>query len=204
MKKLLVAVAAIAMLAGCSPQAPKPAEKPQPKPAELLTGRTAFQKLYVAAHGWGRDAQPYRLDSQITADGNGQEGKSAVWRAAFASVAQHGVKPYVWSGSADKEAPSRGVTPGNEDSYNPTNASTQVFDMQYLKVDSDKAYEVAQEHGGDKLLTKTPSMPVFYTLDWNRTENKLEWHVMYGGGKDDAKLRVAVDATTGNFLRVEK
>jgi hypothetical protein len=204
MKKLLVAVAAIAMLAGCSSEAPKPAEKPQPKPTELLSGRTAFQKLYVAAHGWGRDAQPYRLDSQATADGNGQEGKSAVWRAAFASVAQHGVKPYVWSGSTDKEAPSRGVTPGNEDSYNPSNASTQVFDMQYLKVDSDKAYEVAQEHGGDKLLAKTPSMPVFYTLDWNRSENKLEWHVMYGGGKDDAKLRVAVDATTGIFSRVEK
>jgi len=27
---------------------------------------------------------------------------------------------------------------------------------------------------------------------------------MYGGGKDDAKLRIAVDATSGNFLRVEK
>ena len=76
--------------------------------------------------------------------------------------------------------------------------------MQFLKTDSDKAFEVAQQHGGDKLLAKTPEMPVFYSLDWDRSENKLEWHVMYGGGKDDAKLRVSVDATTGNFLRVEK
>ena len=204
MKKLLVAMVAVMMWAGCSSPAPKPVEKPQPKPAEVVTGRTAFQKLYVAAHGWGRDAQPYRLDSQTSSDSNGHDGKSAVWRAAFASVAMHGVKPYVWSGSADKNAPSRGVNPGNEDSYNPNNASTQVFDMQFLKTDSDKAFEVAQQHGGDKLLAKTPEMPVFYGLDWDRSENKLEWHVMYGGGKDDAKLRVSVDATTGNFLRVEK
>ena len=82
--------------------------------------------------------------------------------AAFASVAMHGVKPYVWSGTTDKDGPSRGLTPGNEDSYSPKNASTQVFDMQFLKIDSDKAFEVAQQHGGDKLLAKTPDMPVFY------------------------------------------
>lgn len=204
MNKLLVAVAAILVMVGCSSEPPKPAEKPQPKTTELATGRTAFQKLYVSARGWGRDAQPYRLESQKSADGNGHEGKSAVWRAAFASTAQHGTKPYVWSGSIDKDAPSRGVTPGIEDSYNPSNSSTQVFDMQFLKTDSDKAFEVAQQHGGDKLLAKSAEMPVFYSLDWDRSENKLEWHVMYGGGRDDAKLRVAVDASTGSFLRVEK
>ena len=204
MNKLLVAVAAMLILIGCSSEPPKPAEKPEPKPTELATGRTAFQKLYVAAHGWGRDAQPYRVQSQTSADSNGHDGKSAVWRGSFASVAMRGTKPYVWSGSTDKDAPSRGVSPGNEDSYNPSNSSTQVFDMQFLKTDSDKAFEVAQQHGGDKLLAKTADMPVYYSLDWNRSENKLEWHVMYGGGRDDAKLRVAVDATTGNFLRVEK
>ena len=107
-------------------------------------------------------------------------------------------------GTTDKDGPSRGITPGNEDSYSPTNASTQVFDIQFLKVDTDKAYEVAQQHGGDKLLAKTPDLPVLYLLDWDRNENKLQWHVMYGGGRDDAKLRIAIDATSGNFLRVEK
>lgn len=204
MKKPLVAIAMIAILAGCSSQAPKPAEKPAPKPTELATGRTAFQKLYVTAHGWARDAQPYRLESQTTTDGNGHDGKAAVWKAGFASTSMHGVKPYMWSGTTDKDGPSRGITPGNEDSYSPTNASTQVFDIQFLKVDTDKAYEVAQQHGGDKLLAKTPDLPVLYLLDWDRNENKLQWHVMYGGGRDDAKLRIAIDATSGNFLRVEK
>ena len=33
---------------------------------------------------------------------------------------------------------------------------------------------------------------------------KVVWHVIYGNTRDDAKLRVAVNASTGEFLRVEK
>ena len=51
------------------------------------------------------------------------------------------MKPYAWSGSDLEGAPSRGVSPGNEDNYNPTNSNTQIFDIQFLKVDSDKAFE---------------------------------------------------------------
>src|SRR5215831_19230960 len=120
MKKLLLMLA-LAMIAGCSSEAPKPAEKPQPKAAEYVTGRTAFQKLYVAAHGWARDAQPYRLESQVTSDAKGKDGKSAVWRGAFASAAGHGAKPYLWSGTDVSDAPQRGVNPGTEDSYSPNN-----------------------------------------------------------------------------------
>ena len=63
MKKLLIAmlVLTILMIAGCTsePSKPAPAEKPQPKAADLETGRYAFQKLYIAARGWQRDAQPF-------------------------------------------------------------------------------------------------------------------------------------------------
>src|SRR5437868_7512976 len=97
MKKLVIvmAVLVLAMLAGCSSEEPKPQEKP--KGPELVTGRTAFQKVYVAARGWARDAQPYRLESQISADSKGKDGKSAIWRGFFASPSQHGVKPYFLS-----------------------------------------------------------------------------------------------------------
>jgi len=49
-----------------------------------------------------------------------------------------------------------------------------------------------------------PKQPVIYMLDWWPKENKLKWHVIYGSDLDTAKLRVAVDATTGEFLKVEK
>jgi hypothetical protein len=194
----------LAFMAGCSSEPSKPAEKPQPKAAEFVTGRTAFQKLYVAAHGWARDAQPYRLESQVSSDANGKEGKSAVWRGAFASPAGHGAKPYIWSGTDVSDAPQRGVNPGTEDSYSPNNASTHIFDVGFLKVDSDAAFETAQKHGGDKILEKSADTPVLYILEWSGPENALLWHVIYGTNRDTAVLRVAVNATTGEFVRVEK
>ena len=205
MKNLLLVVSlAFAGMVGCTSEPPKPAEKPQPRGPELATGRTAFQKLYIAARGWARDAQPYRLQSEITSVASGKDGKAALWQASFASPSQRGVKPYTWSGSDLEDTPSRGVSPGNEDNYNPTNSTTQIFDIQFLKVDSDRAFEEAQRHGGDKLLEKSPDTPVFYILDWSPSTSKLTWHVIYGSNRDEAKLRVAIDATSGEFIRVEK
>lgn len=204
--KLLVAVVALFMIVGCSSEPTKPVEteKPKPKGPELVTGRTAFQKLYVAAHGWAPDAQAYHLESQITAEAKGKDGKSGVWRAFFASASRRAVKPYVWSGIDATDAPSRGISPGSEDTYNPSNSTTQVFDIAFLKIDSDKALEVAQKHGGDKITEKSPDTPILYVLGWSRASNELIWHVIYGSSFDQAKLRVAVNASKGDFIRVEK
>ena len=89
----------------------------------------------------------------ITDDSKGKEGKSGVWRASFGSPLQRGVKSYTWSGEVSSD---RGINPGTEDTYSPTNTSTQIFDVAFLKVDSDKALEVAQKHGGDKLAGQGP------------------------------------------------
>jgi hypothetical protein len=208
MKKLRMVVLALVLftMAACSSEPSKPAqtEKPQPKATELQTGRYAFQKLYIAARGWAHDAQPFRLESQVTADAKGKDGKATVWRASFASPAGRSAKPYGWSGSDAQDAPTRGISPGTEDTYSPSNSFTQVFDSAFLKVDSDKALEVAQKHGGDKVLEKDPDIPILYVLDWSRATNELIWHVIYGSSRDDAKLRVAVNGTTGEFIRVEK
>jgi hypothetical protein len=110
----------------------------------------------------------------------------------------------VWSGSDAPDAPSRGISPGTEDTYSPSNSSTQIFDSAFLKVDSDKALEVAQKHGGDKVLETNPDTPILYVLDWSRATNELIWHVIYGASRDDSKLRVAINGTTGEFIRVEK
>jgi hypothetical protein len=198
MKKLLVLSLLLGFLAGCSSQTntPSSTEKPKPKPPEAISGRSAFQKLYLAARGWARDAQGYRLQSDVTGDFQGRDGKAAVWRGYFASASERATKPYSWS-SGD-------IEPGTLDSYSPTNSSTQVFDIAYLKVDTDKAFEIAQKHGGDKLLEKSPNTPVFYILEWSRPTSELVWHVLYGSAREDAKLRVAINASTGDFIRVEK
>jgi hypothetical protein len=205
---LLVALVAtlLTLLTACSSEPEKPAEsaKPEAKGPELITARSAFQKLYVAARGWNQDAQPYRLESTATSDGNGHDGKWAIWRCSFASPSKRSSKAYTWSGSAADGAPSPGVNPGREDSYSPSNSSTQVFDMAFLKIDSDQAFGTAQKHGGDKVLEKTPDTPVIYICDWNHNTNELTWHVIYGSSREGAKLTVAVNASTGEFIRVEK
>jgi hypothetical protein len=185
----------LALLTSCSSESSKPAEtaKPEAKGPELITARSAFQKLYVAARGWNQDAKPYRLESTATTDGNGHDGKWAVWRASFASPAQRSEKSYTWSGSAADGAPPRGV-----------NSSTQVFDMAFLKIDSDQAFATSQKHGGDKVLEKAPDTPVIYVCDWNHNTSELTWHVIYGSSREGAKLTVAVNASTGEFIRVEK
>jgi len=204
MKSMGLAILAIAMLVGCSSEPSKPAQPEKPKPADLALGRTGFQKAYISARGWARDAQPFHLESQLNGDSKGHDGRSAIWKAGFASPERRAVKPFIWSGTDANDAPSRGVNPGTEDTYSPNNASTQVFDMAFLKVDSDKAFEVAQKHGGDKILAKDPDTPVIYILDWTHITNELIWHVIYGTSKDDAKLKIAINGTTGEFLRVEK
>lgn len=191
------------LLVGCTSQPTKPAV-PEVKPPELLTGRSAFQKCFITARGWARDAQPFRLEALPTTEANGQDGKSAIWRASFASAATRGAKPYFWSGSATPDAPSRGVSPGPEDSYTPTNSSTQIFDVAFLKVDSDQAFAVAQKHGGEKVIRADAATIVTYICDFDHNNNKLIWHVIFGANRETAKLTIAVDASTGEFIREEK
>ena len=180
-------------MAGCSSEPSKPAETAKPKAPEAITGSSAFYKCYISARGWAPDSQPYRAES---ATSKSRDGKAAEWRTGFASPSQHSARPYTWSAGD--------VSHGVEDTYSPTNSSTLVFNVQFLKTDTDKAFAIAQEHGGSKLLETEPDTPVFYVLDWNRQENTLLWHVIYGTDRETAKLRVAVNASTGEFSRVEK
>ena len=63
---------------------------------------------------------------------------------------------------------------------------------------------MAQKHGGEKLTVKDPKQPVIFVLDWDAQKSELVWHVIYGNSPDEAKLRIAVNASSGEFLRVEK
>jgi hypothetical protein len=211
MRKLVIACIALLLLAGCSSSNTtanqsdsQSANKPAPKQPEYETGRVAFQKMYLSARGWAADATPFRLQSQFTSDAPITEGKAGLWRASFASPAKRMMKMFVWSGLVGPDAPEPGISFSAEDTWNPTNASTLPFNVGFLKSDSDTAYQIAQQHGGEKLTKKDPKQPVVFVLDWDASKNQLVWHVIYGNSADEAKLRVAVNATTGEFLRIEK
>jgi hypothetical protein len=198
MKRLALLMLCFAVVSGCTSSS-KPSEEEKPKPPEPLTGRSAFQQLYISARGWAPDAKPYQLQSQPSKENNGHDGKATFWRGAFTSPAQSASRPYSWSGVESQDV-ARGVTPGTQDSFTPGNA----FDVAFLKKDSDEAFATAQKHGGEKIVQENPDIPVAYQLDWNRGENNLVWHVIYGGSRNDAKLVADVNASTGEFIRKEK
>jgi len=204
MKKLFAAILAAGLIltlismAGCSSEPSKPAasETPQPKAPETITGSSAFFKCYISARLWAPDAQPFRAESYANADTKGRDGKAGEWRAGFASPSKRSTKFFTWSNGD--------ISHSVDDTYSATNSSTQIFNVQFLKVDTDKAFAIAQQHGGDKLLEKEPNTPVFYVLEWNHQANELLWHIIYGTDRETAKLRVAVNASSGEFSRVEK
>ena len=211
MYKKLIGCVALALLVSCSPEkkaesqpASQPAAKPAVKEAQFETGRTAFQKMFLAARLWAPDVRPFRLQSQFTADAPTAEGKAGLWRASFASPSKRMMKLFAWSGLVGPDAPEQGISFSAEDSWSTSNSSTVPFDLAFLKVDSEKAYEVAQKNGGDKLTKKDPKQPVIFLLAWDASKNQLVWHVLYGENPTETKLRIAVDATSGNFIRVEK
>jgi hypothetical protein len=189
---LLVAIC----LAGCeeSKTSNPSAEK---KTNEFETGRFALQKMLPSARLWAPDAEPIQLESSPTSKDSGQGGKSANWRAVFGSPSRGKSEPFTWSGMAD--AP-RKIDHGVEDTFNPNNRSTQTFDLNFLKIDTDQAYDVAQKHGGKEITEKDPKTQVTYLLQWNAQAGELEWHVMYA---DHTRLTVLVDATTARYLRKE-
>lgn len=210
MRKTFFACFALLLLAACTSSKPNPQQSDSGKPAKAVkeaqyeTGRTAFQKMYLSARMWAPDVKPFRLQSQYTPDSPAEQGKAGLWRASFASPAKRSMKLFLWSGLVGPDAPEQGVTFSAEDTWNPSNTSARIFDLAFLKIDSDQALQVAQKHGGEKLTKADPKQPIIFIADWDAPKNTLLWHVIYGNSLDGAKLRVAVNATTGEFERVEK
>src|SRR5579859_1167491 len=110
MNRLALILLSLLIVSGCTSEPSQPAVKPEPP--QVLTGRSAIQKLYVSARGWAGDARPYQLQSGIVADNKGHDGKAVVWSASFVSASIHTSKPYTWSGIDAPDAPTRGITQG--------------------------------------------------------------------------------------------
>jgi hypothetical protein len=204
-KTCLFVILALAILClGCdSEQKKTPAgNEGQQAAVQFETGRFALQKMLAPARFWGPDAQPVRLESTNLKDSKGHDGKANFWRALFVSASRQKSEPFTWAGMPTEDG-GRGVNHGVEDTYNPANRSARPFDLNFLRVDTDKAFEVAQEHGGKQVLEKDPKVSVGYLLDWDVQSNQLRWHVIYGGSESTGRLTVLVDASSGTFLRKE-
>ena len=204
----------VAILTACSstenkatestPEKSAAAAQPPSKEPVLYTGQEAFNRMLGLALKWSPDAQPARLESVLTTEATGQGGKSTVWRGFFASPSRRSVKTIVCSGSRRPDAPPFGVSAeGNEGAYNAA-AANLAFLQLLVKTDTDKAFEIAQQHGGEAILKKDAQQPITYVLLKDPKKNLPVWYVIYGTSEKDRKGIGVINATTGAFVSAGK
>lgn len=192
------------VIAGCTSQPTKTAtaEPPKPAPAKELTVKyTALEclnRMDGQALRWAPDALVFHVESDINPETDGRGGKSTVWKGIYASDSRHTIRTFTCSGSHEAYAPPVGVTGELELAYQPSATPFRAF---LVKADSDKAFEVAQQHGGETLLKKDPKLPVTYLLAMERRQSVPTWFVIYGKSTEDNKGIGMINATTGQFLR---
>lgn len=208
-------IVSLSLLAtGCSSSGNKPnqsaSETPPAAPVAQnkapvpYTGQEALNRMMGLAMKWSPDAQPARLESVLTPEANGQDGKSTIWRGYFASPIRRSTKTIICSGSRRPDAPPFGVSSeGNEGAYN-AEAANLAFLPLLLKTDTDKALATAQQHGGEAILKKNAEQPITYVLLKDRRQNVPVWYVIYGASEKDRKGIGVINATTGAFVSAGK
>jgi hypothetical protein len=204
----LVSVIAVLMSCEGSKPAPVSSEQPKAEPVEVkqpapYTAKACLSRMSDMAARWQMDAVPVRLESEVNDEATGADGKSTIWKATFASPSGRAWKTFTCSGSRLKDSAPFGVTGAREMALGP-NDVIHGFQPLYVQVDSDKAFTIAQEHGGAGLLKKDPKQPVSYHLALDTNGKTIAWFVSYGKNlKETAGIGI-IDASTGKYLRAAK
>ena len=201
MKRLPIPVSILLALAACS-EAPKPAaEKKEPaKPAEAVTGRQAFQQMYVSARAWAPDIQALQLKSIQLPEVKAKPGEAGAWQAIFVSASRGQARTYTWSAI---EAPGnlhKGVFAGPEETYS-QHGQDKPFPTAALKTDSDQAYRTALKKSAayDK---KNPGMQINFQLELTPRFPNPCWRVIWGESISKSGYSVLVDASTGDIRQM--
>jgi hypothetical protein len=214
MRRLFLTLALLTtFIAGCSnnpaPQqgqaegkGSEPAKATEEPQAQALTGREAFQKLYIAARNWSPDSQPIKMESNPR-KGDKRDGTASIWTATFASPQRGMTRSFMWSGAVGEDVPQQGINPGSQDTYNAQNASTRPFDPALIRADTDKALSVADKHAPAK-AKKAKDAPIKYQLYNDTSKDRLLWRVIYGGSESRSPGIVDISAGGGGFVKVEK
>jgi hypothetical protein len=200
-RRTLAAASVLLLLSACS-DAPKTVAKKEPeKPAEPLTGRQAFQKMYPSARGWATDSECLQLQSYNLPAVKSGPGTAGAWQATFVSAAQSKSRIYTWSAIEAEGNLHKGVFAGLEQSWSGPSGQNMPFDAVAIHTDSDEALKTAlAQKEIAEFVKKNPDKPVMYILEKTRRFADVYWRVLWGESVGTSEYTVFVDASTGKYL----
>lgn len=203
--KTLLFISTVMMLTVACTEAPKQeVKKKEPeKPAEPITGRSAFFQMFVSARSWSPDVQPVQCTS-LPIEGflKATNGTAGAWRCLFASPSKGKYRNYTYSVTEAGGNLHKGVfhEPG-EMNFSGSIGQAKPFLVQALKIDTDEAYKTALAKGGaEEFVKKNPDVPVNYLLELTPRFPQPTWRVIWGESVSTSQYSVFVDAATGGFL----
>ncbi len=189
----------VLLLAGCSEPAKKAETKKEPpKPPAPVTGLTAFYEMYKTARNWANDLEGLKLNSGVMAEVKSEPGKAPSWQGTFVSPAQRESKVFSFI-VAEGPSTRKGVNVGPTSSWSPK-PNSKSFPLSTIKIDSDKAYEVALGKAGD-YPKKNPDKVITFLLEQTDRFPNPAWRVIWGESVGTSNFSVFVDATTGAYLK---
>ena len=204
---ILSASLVLLLAGGCgSGEAPsfRTEETEAPEPPKEVTGRKAFQNMFVAARSWARDAKPFHLTNFYLKQSTGVGGLATAWTASFASPSLRKYKTYTYS-TVKTQNLHEGVFAGHDERYGAeSELSGPTFLVASFRTDSNQAFEVAEAKGGKAFRKKNPQTPVAFLLEYSQSYQGLVWLVCYDAGCTTSPFTVYVHASTGGVLKVAR
>ena len=194
-RRELIALTPALLLPSCS-SGPTPPAQPE-KPAVPLTGLHALYQMYTSARAWAQDLQILRLSSIDIREVPHQDGKAAAWQVVFVSQALAKSRTYTFSVYEASATLHQGMFP---DAPQDWSGNGKPFLLEAAKIDSDKAWEIALEHGRD-YNSKNPKIPISYTLGMDKGTDPV-WRVIWGESAGESGFSVLVNASTGDFVQI--
>lgn len=194
------ATAALAiLLISCSSEPKTEVAKAPEKPPAPVTGRQAFQNMYVSARVWALDAQPLQLRSINLPELKSEKGRAGAWQSIFVSAQNGRQRSYSFSVIEASGNLHQGAFAGPAESWSGPSGQAAPFVIAAIKVDSDEAYATAAEHSAE-YLKKNPDKPISFLLEQTNRFPDLTWRVIWGESVSASDYSVFVDASTGKYL----
>jgi hypothetical protein len=194
-RRELFAIAPAILLPACSSAPPQKTEAE--KPAEPITGLHALYQMYTSARAWAQDLQILHYSSIDIREVKRLPGKAAAWQVVFVSAALSQSRTYTFSVYEASATLHQGLF---SEAPQPWSGGGKLFLIESIKIDTDKAWEVALKHG-EEYNSKNPKTPISWTLGMDKG-NDPDWRVIWGETAGQSSFSVLVDASTGDYMQI--